>query len=248
MLVFVDESEWPRPKSPGGYTVWGAAALHPSKSKSFVRDVFNLEKKFWKINEPYEFEIKGRLLLNERSVLTSPKKCEFCEEIISLCKLAGVRAFAIGLRNTNNEALTGLTEPIIYKAYSLLLERVEAMMQEEFNDDMAVIALDSAEEATDTNRALAFGNYVYGSPTGRAAVHVVETPFFVSSKATVGIQIADLIAYALAQRNLGRTYIRDICDRIRELEWKSQRTDTEYPLHGSRFLDIERPQANAQGL
>jgi hypothetical protein len=237
MLIFVDESEWPSPKVPNGYTVWGAVAIHPSKSKNFVREIFNLEKKFWKVTEPYEFEIKGRLLLGNRAI-TSPKKCEFCEEVVSLCKLSNIKAFAIGLRNTSGATFKGLTEPIVYRAYSLLLERIEAMMVEEFNSDMAIIALDSADEATDTKRALAFGNYIYGSPMGRTAVHVVETPFFVSSKATIGIQIADLVAYALSQLNIGRSDLRPVCDRIRELEWRSQRTDIEFPLRGLRFLDI----------
>jgi len=241
MIIFVDESEWPHPKAPNGYTVWGAVAVHPSKSRTFVREIFNLEKKFWKVTEPYQFEIKGRLLLNKRAV-TSPKKREFCEEVISLCKLSGIKAFAVGLRNTSEIAFTGLTEPIVYKAYSLLLERIEAMMAEEFNSEMAIIALDSADEGTDTKRALAFGNYIYGSEMERA-VHVIETPFFVSSKATIGIQIADLVAYALAQSNLGKPHVQIICDRIRELEWHSQRTDVDYPLRGFRFLDMQKPQA-----
>ena len=240
MLIFVDESEWPRPKAPNGYTVWGAVAIHPSRSKTFVREIFNLEKKFWKITEPYQFEIKGRLLLSKRAA-TSPKKREFCEEVMSLCKLSEIKVFAVGLRNTSGIAFTGLTEPIVYKAYTLLLERIEAMMEEEFNSEMAIIALDSADEATDTKRALAFGNYIYGSEVERAT-HVIETPFFVSSKATVGIQIADLVAYALAQSNLGKYYVQIMCDRIRELEWRSQRTDVEYPLRGFRFLDMQKPQ------
>ncbi len=68
MLVFVDESEWPRPKDPSGFTVWGAIAIHPSRSREFFREVYQLERKFWKVDEPYEFEIKGRLLLEPVSV------------------------------------------------------------------------------------------------------------------------------------------------------------------------------------
>lgn len=85
MLIFVDESEWPKPSTAAGYTVWAAAALRPQLSKEFSREIFNLEKKFWRISEPHEFEIKGRMLLNKRA-LTSPKKLEFVEEVLSLCK------------------------------------------------------------------------------------------------------------------------------------------------------------------
>ena len=242
-MVFVDESEWPRPKDPSGFTVWGAIAIHPSRSKEFFREVFQLERKFWEASEPYQFEIKGRLLLNKNAV-TSPKKREFCEELLSLCKLNEVRAFAVGLRNLDTMTFSEeLTEPIVYRAYSRLLERVNAMMSEEHQDDMAIVALDSQDERTDTARALAFGNFLYGSPSGRQLSYIVETPFFVSSKATLGIQLADLVAYALAQQNQGRTDIKRICDRVRELEWRSNSLDEEVPRRGFRFEDLKSEEA-----
>lgn len=238
MLVFVDESEWPRPKDPNGFTVWGAIAIHPRRSREFFREVYQLEQKFWKVSSPYEFEIKGRLLLS-RTGMTSPKKREFCEELMSLCKLHEVRAFAAGLRNTS--AVTSseeLTEPDVYRAYSRLLERVDAMMSEDHDDGMAIVVLDSQDEKTDTARARAFGNFLYGNPVGRGLAHIVETPFFVSSKATLGIQLADLVAYALAQQNQGRTDLKYICDRVRELEWRSSSLGEEYPRRGFRFEDV----------
>ena len=109
MLVFVDESEWPRPKDPKWIYCMGRH-LHPSRSREFFREVYQLERKFWKVLEPYEFEIKGRLLLS-RTGVTSPKKREFCEELISLCKLNGVRAFAA--RNFDTTDLEDLTEPTV---------------------------------------------------------------------------------------------------------------------------------------
>ena len=112
------------------------------------------------------------------------------------------------------------------------------MMAEDHDDDMAIVALDSQDEKTDTARARAFGNFLYGNSSGRRLTHIVETPFFVSSKATLGIQLADLVAYALAQQNQGRTDdITRICDRVRELEWRSS-LDEEFPRRGFRFEDM----------
>ena len=248
MHVFIDESEWPRPKDPDGFTVWAAIALHPSKGRDFFRAVFNLEKKFWKVSEPYEFEIKGRLLLNTAG-MTSPKKQEFCEEILSLCKIHGVQAFAVGLKNAQSTLFGSETEPLVYRAYSRLLERIDTMMREDHPEEMATIALDSQDERTDTRRALAFGNFLYGNPTGRTLTHIAESPFFVSSKATIGIQIADLLAYALAQQNQGRQDLKHICDRFRELEWRSNKTDTDRPWRGFRFEDLQRsPDLGMPGL
>ena len=240
MLVFVDESEWPRPKDPEGFTVWDAVAINPRKSREFFREIYQLERKFWKVSAPFEFEIKGRLLMNKKA-LTSPKKREFCEEVLSLCNLNDVKAFAYGLKNAEGAIPKSdeLTEPVIYRAYSRLLERVNAMMSEEYQDDMAIIALDSQDEGTDTERARAFGNFLYGSNYGRQLTHIVETPFFVNSKATVGIQLADLVAYSLAQQNLGRSDIRHLCDRVRELEWRSNSLSDDYPRRGFRFEDLK---------
>ncbi len=239
VLIFVDESEWPRPKDPSGFTVWGAIAVNPQISREFFREVFNLTRKFWKVSNPYEFEMKGRRLLNKRAV-TSPKKVEFCEELLSLCKLNKVKAFAVGLKNAGTTVSDELTEPVVYRAYSRLLERVNAMMSEECRDGMAIVALDSQDEKKDTERARAFGNFLYGNALGRKLSYIVETPFFVSSKATIGIQLADLVAYALAQQNQGRTDIKYICDRIRELEWRSNSQEEDVPRRGFRFEDLRQ--------
>jgi hypothetical protein len=107
---------------------------------------------------------------------------------------------------------------------------------------MAMLLLDSADKETNMRRAAAFGNFLYGHEAGRSMKKIIETPFFVSSSLTPGIQIADLCAYALAQQNLGRKEpkLREIGERIRDLEWRSSRTDVEYPLRGFRFVDLPK--------
>lgn len=248
MLVFVDESEWPKPSALSGYTVWAAVALQPQSSKTFSREVLNLERKFWRINEPHDFEIKGRMLLSKRA-LTSPKKIEFVEEVLSLCKRYELLAFAVGMRPLGEPMLAGFSseESRIFRAYHYLLERVEAMMQENYPQDMAIILLDSSDNETNKRRAIAFGNFLYGHEAGKSMQKIVETSFFVSSALTPGIQIADLFAYALAQQNLGRREARltQVYDRIKELEWRSGRLDVEYPLRGFRF--VNPPEKLSQG-
>lgn len=241
MLVFIDESEWPKPSAPSGYTVWAAVGLQPQLSKSFSREIFNLERKFWRITEPHEFEIKGRMLLSSRA-LTSPKKVEFVEEVVSLCKHYQLLTFAIGMQHLEEPMLAGFSseESRIFRVYHYLLERVEAMMQESYPDDMAMVLLDSADKETNKRRAIAFGNFLYGHEAGKSMQKIVETPFFVSSSLTPGIQIADLFAYAVAQQNLERkeAKLKKIGDRIREMEWRSSRTDVEFPLRGFRFIEL----------
>lgn len=237
MLVYIDESEWPRPRTPGGYTVWSGVTLPISRSKDFFRELFNLEKKFWHITEPYEFEVKGRLLLSQKG-LTSPKKREFVEEILALCKLSAVTAFAIGLRYPPAGEAAAVSEPNTFLVIRDLVDRVETMMRESHPAELAVMVFDSQEDRKDQERALEFGNYLYGTPRGRSVSQVADTPLFSSSKVTKGLQIADLFAYAISQQNLGRADVKPYCDRIREMEWKSLERDDSGPWRGFHFRDI----------
>ena len=238
MLVYIDESEWPRPKTPGGYTVWAGITLPIGNSKDFFRELFNLEKKFWNVTEPYDFEIKGRLLLSKNG-LTSPKKREFVEEILSLCKLNRVIAFAIGLRYPQEQEAATFSEPNTFLVIRDLVDRVETMMRESYPNELAVMVFDSQEDKKDQERALEFGNYLYGTPRGRSVSQVADTPLFSSSKVTKGLQIADLFAYSISQQNLGRADVKPYSDRIREMEWTSLNRDDSRPWRGFRFRDVE---------
>ena len=247
MLIFIDESEWPRPRVPGGYTVWAGVGVPSDTSKEFFRELFNLEKKIWNKEEPYEFEIKGRYLLSRRG-LESPRRREFAEEMFSLCKLSRLIVFAVGLRYSQTPTLQGTVEPNTYLMIRDMVERVDAMMLESRPSEQAVMVFDSQEDKKDRERALEFGNYLYGTPQGRRISHVSDTPLFASSSVTKGLQIADVFAYALAQQNMGRTDISRYCDRIREMEWRSFERGEGQPWRGFRFRDIDVNEERIGGM
>ncbi len=155
-MVFVDESEWPRPKDPSGFTVWAAIAIDPKDSKDFFRNSLQLKRRFLPFDEADDYEIKGRRLLSRRAVRT-PWKAAFCKEVVTLYKATNVKAFAAVLRNADTLVTEGLTEPIVYRVYSRINEGVNAMMVERGAGEMAIIALDSQDEGTDTQKARALG-------------------------------------------------------------------------------------------
>lgn len=237
MLVYVDESEYPRPRTPGGYTVWAGVGVPSGQSREFFRDLFNLEKRLWGKEEPYDMEIKGRFLLGSRG-MRSPRKREFVEEILSLCKLNRIVAFAVGLRYPQARPGEGPFQPNTYEMIRSMVERVEAMMIENHPNDQAVIVFDSQEDKKDIERALEFGNYLYGTPQGNRTNHVCDTPIFASSSVTKGLQIADVFAYVLAQQNLGRSDLDRYSGRIREMEWWSREREEGQLWRGFRFRDI----------
>ena len=146
--------------------------------------------------------------------------------------------FAVGLRYPQTLAMETPVEPNTYPVITALVERVEAMMREGFPQDMAVIVFDSQGDKKDKERALEYGNYLYGTQRGRGVSHVVDVPLFSSSTVTKGLQIADLVAYAIAQQNMGRSDVKGYCDRIREMEWWAAERDDFGPWRGFSFRDM----------
>ena len=112
------------------------------------------------------------------------------------------------------------------------------MMAENFPRELAVMVFDSQEDKKDQERALEFGNYLYGTAIGRTVSHVSDTALFSSSKVTKGLQIADLFPHAWSQQNMGRAELKPYCDRIREMEWSSSERNEGQPWRGFRFRDV----------
>ena len=163
--------------------------------KDFFREFFNLEEKSWKESEPYDFEKKGRMLLNKND-LTSSEKREFVEEILSLYKMSQVIGFAIGLRYPQTPTMKGMSELNTYMVISDLVERVEGTMVEKFPAEHAVIVFDSQEDREDKELALEFGNYLYGEPQETCETYVSDTPIFASSLLLLPMTIAGFSANA----------------------------------------------------
>ena len=130
------------------------------------------------------------------------------------------------------------SEPNTFLVIRDLVDRVETMMKASYPNELAVMVFDSQEDRKDRERALEFGNYLYGNPRGRSVSQVADTPLFSSSKVTKGLQIADLFAYAISQQNLGRAEVKPYCDRVREMEWKSLDRDDSGPWRGFHFRDM----------
>lgn len=130
--------------------------------------------------------------------------------------------------------------PNTYHMIQSMVERVQAMMVENHPDEQAIMVFDSQGDGKDKERSLEFGNYLYGTAQGRSTTHVCDIPIFASSTVTKGLQIADIFAYVLAQRNLmdhNREDLTRYYDRIREMEWKSKEHEEGRPWRGFRFRD-----------
>lgn len=127
MLVFIDES-YDRANDPNPKSTFSAVLVREERCRELDRKLFELKRHFWKIQNSYELELKGRLLLTSRA-LELPKNREFMEQFLALFREIGAVTFAVTQDGTF--PLAGRTErlPNLYRA---LLWRANTLMGERF--------------------------------------------------------------------------------------------------------------------
>lgn len=126
MLVYMDES-YREATTPNCKSSFAAVLIREDRYRAFDKDLFKLKKHFWKIQEPAQLELKGRLLLSERAI-ELPKNREFVRQLIALLKEYGVVPFAVVQDGSLPLAtLKGDHLPSLYRA---VLRRVDRYMVE----------------------------------------------------------------------------------------------------------------------
>jgi len=166
--------------------------------------IINPLKSAIKANDPTQLEIKGAYLAAQKVYEEIPKAREFVDSVINLYQRIHA-AFAIVM-----EKPTYVPQPPLgYLAvqYRNLLETVQRHMEvtRDKEKDLAVVIFDEYDRQTDINIVQAFDRFIFVlyeprlKNAGRT-IRIVETPLFVSSALSSGLQLADLFAY------IGRIY------------------------------------------
>lgn len=233
MLVYVDES-YKEAKTPNAKSTFAGACLSMDRYREFDTDFFKLKKHFWKITAPYELELKGRLLLSERAI-ELPKNREFIRQLLALLKEYNVVPFAVvgdgllSLKRIKDDHL-----PDIYRA---LLRRIDRFVSDKYPQDQAIIFFDGVDYASNEQLAISFNNYMFRHFAGMQYKHVLPVPNFSNSLVTPGIQIADVIAYCVNERYVGRRgHLEEFFQQFRELSYTPQDPDAGFALWGFKMI------------
>ena len=237
MLVFVDESYHPKDNLVAK-TTFCAVAIEESMYREFDMKLFDLKKHFWKIQEPCETEIKGRLLLSERAI-TLPKNRDFASQVITLCKEVRAVPFAVIQDGSFTLASDEYKLPNLYRG---LMRRVNTFMEDKFPQGHATFFFDSIDHQSNRKIALCFNNYMYRHHWGQSYKNIVPTGFFCDSEVSPGIQVADLLAYCANQRYAGRRgYLEDLFQEFRKLSYNHQDPDEDFTLWGFSMVKSDEP-------
>jgi len=235
MLVYIDQSGYYHPNDGNPFSVLGAIAFKENVLREFAHSVFNLNQLYWKKESPYEFEIKGSKLLSIRA-LKHQKYANYAEEVLHICKKFDGVTFAVVEPKPTQEEFESINQLYIPKAYKFLYERINQFCMECENDERGLAIFDTQDMRKDEILSQKISNYFYRTKSGQTQLAIIPEPYFVSSKISYGIQIADLIAYIVNQKFVGRKDIIHFYDLVKKSEFKSIDEEAEYRLFGIKII------------
>ena len=149
------------------------------------RDVLGKERK----------EMKGRNLINRATFRRKPDYVAFVEEFFSALLNLPVVIFAVIMERPSIPPPT--TDSLILpNQFRYLMQRVELLA--ELRNEMATVLFDGTAGQLG-GLSFKFDSFLYRSEEGRACTHITDAPFFSDSKASSGIQIADMVASVIRQ-------------------------------------------------
>lgn len=186
MLAFFDESGHPHPKDSSTRPVCVAVCIDEVDAR-FISGRLHALKRDLIGKEDLEF--KAKKLLNRSTFRRIEEKRELVEAFFDLLRNLPVTIFAVIMERPESVPMSELI--FLPNQFRFLLQRCDLLAQEK--NDMVTILFDGDFEAYG-GLSLKFNAYLHRSNEGRSMTTVTDAPFFVDSRVTCGIQIADMAA------------------------------------------------------
>lgn len=136
-----------------------------------------------------DLEFKAKKLLNRHTFRRIPEKRELVESFFDLLRNLPVTVFSVIMERPQNEPITETV--YLPNQYRYLLQRCDLAAQE--TKEMITILFDG-DSKNFSRLILQFNSFLYRSYEGRSMTTFTDAPFFVDSRVTCGIQIADMAA------------------------------------------------------
>ena len=186
MLAFIDESGQPHPKDSSTKPVCVAVCISDEDARFISGRLHSLKRS---LIGKEDLEFKAKKLLNRHTLRRIPEKRELVETFFDLLRNLPITIFAIIMERPENAPI----KETVYlpNQYRYLLQRIDLLAQE--TKERITILFDG-DCRNFSELILQFNSFLYRSNEGRSMVTVTDSPFFVDSRVTCGIQIADMAA------------------------------------------------------
>ena len=193
LFAFIDESGQPHPNDPSTRPVLATVCVRAEDLRALNTGLYRLKRDILG-KDQFRVEAKANELLTRGTLKRCPDKREFVESFFEFVNNFPLVVFAIVMERP-------LMEPpkdrnILPMPFRYILQRIDRLT--ELGDmgsgtDLAAVMFDG--DGSQSHRiSERFSNWLFRSHSGRALTRLAESPFFVDSKFTPGIQVADMVA------------------------------------------------------
>lgn len=231
----MDESGHPHPNDQSTRPVLVAVCLDVSYLRTINTEIYRLKSRILK-RDSFDFEMKAKKLITPGTFRNRPEKREFVKSFFELLRSLDIVIFAEIMERPSSPPPTSYN--FLPMQFRHLLYRVNRYLQLNKPDELAAIMFDG-DGSHFGGLAIRFSNWLYRSDGGQSLTHLAESPFFVDSKVTPGIQVADMVASVIRQYEE-----RELFNGIPAGDSYSSAIGRYYRIVREKTVDLESPQGD----
>ncbi len=198
MLVYLDESGHPHPNDSSNRPVIVAVCIEERETRRVAGRLHGLKRD---VLGQERMEMKGVRLLNRSTFRRRPDVVAFVEEFFSALLNLPITVFAVIMDHP--VTAPDPNDTLLPDRFRFLVQRIQLLA--ESKEEMATLLFDGPAGQLG-GLSYKFGGFLYRSEEGRSYVNITDTPFFGDSKASTGVQIADMIASVIRQYEEAELY------------------------------------------
>ena len=193
MLAFIDESGHPHPNDDAIRPVLSAVCFAQRDSRGISRELYRV-KRICLGTERAGLELKAHNLLKRSTFRRKPELRELVEGVFDLLRNLPVTIFAVTMERPVQVIPRNDTQ--LPRQYRYLLQRIHTLLLDTPSVSVVLIDGDGSHYG---GLARKLERYLHRYREGQSLVKVVDVPYFVDSRLTVGIQLADMVAGVIRQ-------------------------------------------------
>lgn len=188
MLIFIDESGYPRPTDSTNNPVLLGVCIHENDIKPITNQIYKLKASIYGKQD----EIKSTKLIREATITKNRTNNKtYVEGMVDIITSYDTAIFAVIMDKPDTVII--VPEHHLPKQYYLLLKKIEFYCGHH-HYGKAMMIFDEVHEEADRTLAEAITGFLFKTSFGRSFHHILEMPLFVSSAVTPAMQFADIFA------------------------------------------------------
>ena len=184
--MFIDESGHPHMHDANTRPVVVALCIAEQDVRRVSSQIHGLKQQL--LPNP-DIELKARSLLNRRTFRRIPEKRDFVEAFFDLCSNLPLTVFSVVMHRPTDEVSDD--EAWLPDQFRYLLQCAH-YLADPSGDHVTVLFDGDGSQYGGLPRR--FDSFLFRSEEGRSLTAIADSPYYVDSRITVGIQIADMFA------------------------------------------------------